>query len=127
MFQKIEKAFFCLVLLVFSACRPNQNVELENDRNHATFQVHDTLGPNEAHSINLSFYNRNDTIAENDMKEICAAVSRTPNIVYDILSIQTFSREDPIAARVEVPGRLLLLCKDENGKWRVLRVLLFHR
>jgi hypothetical protein len=53
-----------------------------------------------------------------DLEGICSAVARTPHIEHEIQSLTVFPLRNAFAARVEVHGSLLLLCKDEDH-WHV--------
>jgi hypothetical protein len=84
--------------------------------------VGDELPPEKSHKVTIrhSVPTNDPTFIE--LSGIRDAVGRTPQINYEILSIQTFpSNSPPIAARIEVDGYLLFLCKDD-GQWHVHRM-----
>lgn len=63
-------------------------------------------------------------IPDNDIVGIFSALSRTPNVEYEVLSIETFPRAPhpfPVAASVKVRHHYLYLCKGTANEWHVFR------
>jgi hypothetical protein len=116
-FWRNAKTSAILGLLLLSGCdhaaQPKNGVIVALDR---------TDNPVHEISINKAFSMPPHLSAE-DMVGIRSALSRTPNVAYEILSIDAFppSSPFPVAASVKVPHYFIYLCKGTANEWHVFR------
>jgi hypothetical protein len=64
-------------------------------------------------------------LQDEDLKGMLAALSRTPDIGYEVLSITCFPPPPhpfPVAAELVVDHRNIYVCKGRDDKWHVFRI-----
>jgi hypothetical protein len=106
------------VLLIFSGCA--RNAQPVNDSIVALDQVN-----NQVHEVSANRILSTQGIPTEDMAGIRSALSRTPNVEYEILSVETFPPPPypfPVAASVKVRHFYVYLCKGTTDQWHVFRI-----
>jgi hypothetical protein len=81
-----------------------------------------------AHEVKLNMAFATNGISTEDMRGMELALSRTPNVNYEILSITGFPPPPhpfPVAAIVKVEHFYLYMCKAKDDKWHVFRIVTY--
>jgi hypothetical protein len=86
-------------------------------------QVFDTLPKNRELQVHISKGLDSGSLSDKDFQGICSAVSRTPNIDYEIRAISTFpDQHRPMAACVRTKRHLVFLFQSNADEWHVFRI-----
>jgi len=119
--MKNAHVYLFLSVCLLCSCSESRN---KNTR-EISIRIYDVLPENQnLHQLTAKSLSG---ISKEDLSEICSAVSRTPLVRGDIVSVRLFPTEAAFAARVEVGYNLLLMCKTGDGKWHVIQVINFSR
>lgn len=108
--------------LIVSIRVPRQLPSLPGSRS-VRICAYDTLPESMAQTVRFSDHARIEGVSSSELVAIRSAVGRTPGVKYEILAVESANNYDIGVVLVTVPRHKLILMKDLEGRWHVIRIV----